>query len=112
MADFEAWLPRDQLDVRTAQRADEHETFFEPRNAHSGAEAEEPCVTDDRARLLEDRATESPYPRLVAFKTAAGPSLSLTIVGDHGDLITNRDTEGVGSMRRTLRDSGGRVSSD
>jgi hypothetical protein len=112
MSDLEAWLPRDQLDLRTPHGADQPKPFFRAPQAHSAAEAEEPCVTDDRACLLEDLSTERLFPGLVTFRTAARPPPSLTIVADQDDLIIDRDTEGVRSMGLALRSCDGRVPRD
>jgi len=62
ISNLEAWLPRIQLDLRTPHGADQPKPCFRAREAHAAAEAEELCVTDDRACLLEDLSTERLFP--------------------------------------------------
>jgi hypothetical protein len=50
--------PCQHLDIRMPQRANEHESFFGPRETRRVAEPEKPCIADDLARLFEDLAAE------------------------------------------------------
>src|SRR5688572_7043622 len=98
MRDFEARLPRQQLDLCPPHRAYQHETLLGPTQAHGSAVAHQSRIDDGGTRFLQDLAAEGLLPRLIAFGTTAWPAPSLAIVADQYDTIVGGHTERIGSM--------------
>src|SRR6266545_8005053 len=109
MRDFEAGLPGHQLDLCPPHRAYQHETLLRTCEAHRAAEAEQPRIDDDRARLLQNLSAEGLLPGLIAFGTAPWPSPPLAMVADQHDTIVGGYTESIRSMGDTFRNHGRRM---
>src|SRR5262245_56593224 len=103
MRDFEAWLPRHQLDLRQPYRAYQHETLLRPCDAHSAAEAEQPRINYGRACLLQDLSAESLLPGFIALWTASWPAPSFAIVADQHDTTIGGHAESIRPMGDTIR---------
>src|SRR5262245_25815195 len=112
MLDFEAWLPRHQLDPRQPYRAYQHETFLRPCEAHGAAEAEQPRINYGRACLLQDLSAESLPPGFIALGTASRPPPSLAVVADQHDMIVCGHTKSVRSVGDAIRSRIRRVPGD
>ena len=103
MRDFEAGLPRHQLDHCQPHRPYQHKSLLRPREAHGAAEAEQPRIHDDRARFLQDLSAESLFPGLITFGTAPWPTPSLAIFADQYDATVGSHTESIRSMGNSIR---------
>lgn len=109
MRDFEAGLPRHQLDLRQPYRAHQYETLLKSCETHRAGEAEQPCINDDRAGFLKDLSAESLFPGLISFGTPSWSAPSLAILADQYDVIFGRHTESIRSMGSALRNCSGRA---
>src|SRR6266540_5893908 len=112
MRDFEARLPRHQLDPCEPYRANQHQTLLGPCEAHGTAEAEQPRINDGRAHFLHDFSAQSLLPGLITFGTATWPAPSLAIVADQHDAIVASHAESIRSVGSTLRSCSRRVPGD
>jgi hypothetical protein len=103
MRDFEARLPRHQLDLRQPYGTRQRETLLGPREARGAAEAEQSRVNYGRARFLQDLSAESLLPGFIAFGAAPRPAPSLAVLADQHNIIVCGNTESVRSMCDTIR---------
>src|SRR6266508_619525 len=107
MRDFEAGLPRHQLDLRQPYGAYKRETLLVPCKAQGASEAEQPRIHHGRARFLQDLSAECLLPGFIAFGTTPWPAPSLAIAADQHDMIVGGHTESIRAMGSALRNCSG-----
>src|SRR5262245_1600868 len=112
MRDFEAGLPRHQLDLCEPYGAHQYEILLRSCETHGAGEAEQPRTDDHRARFLQDLSAESLLPGFIALGTPSWPAPSLAILADQNDVIFGRHTESIRSMGSALRNCSSRVPGD
>src|SRR6266545_2244544 len=112
MRDFEAGLPRHQLDLRQPYGAYKRETLLVPCKAQGASEAEQPRIHHGRARFLQDLSAECLLPGFIAFGTTPWPAPSLAIAADQHDMIVGGHTESIRAMGSALRNCSGRAPGD
>src|SRR5882672_2334124 len=103
MRDFEARLPRQQLDFSQPYGARQYNALLMPGEAHGAGEAKQPRVNYGCARFLQYLSAESLLPGFIAFGTASRPAPSFAIIADQNDMIVGGHAESIRSMRDTIR---------